>query len=129
MEGQPFPRGWGGAGADLFTSKLRPLPTQDTQKHLQVTRQQESYRLTKGQKPGRSGYSCSPPPNRWKEKLQGWEGRRLTGLPTPPKKSKQRVARKNPVFHKTAGKHYANVKLMGAVGEQARNKPNIKSQQ
>ena len=116
MEGQPFPRGWGGAGADLFTSKLRPLPTQDTQKHLQVTRQQESYRLTKGQKPGRSGYSCSPPPNRWKEKLQGWEGRRLTGLPTPPKKSKQRVARKKPRVPQNCGKTLCKCETDGGGG-------------
>ena len=93
-------------GADLFTSELRPLPTQDTQ----------TYRLTKGQKPGRSGYSCSPPTQQVEGKASRVGRKTPHWAPNSPKKVKAESFQKNRVFQKTAGKHYANVKLMRRWG-------------
>lgn len=105
--------GW--AGADLFTSELRPLPTRTLRN---TYRPPGSRNLTRSQgaKTREVRLFLFPPTNRWKEKLQGWEGRRVIGVPTPPKKVKADSCQKNHVFHKTAGKHYANVKLMRGWG-------------
>lgn len=73
----------------------------------------------KGTQTRKIGYICPPLPTGWGEKVQSREGRRcLSGLQIPwtkPVKPKQGVTGKT-MFDKTAGKLYANVKLMRKGG-------------
>lgn len=69
------------------------LPTQEIQKHLKATSQQESYRLLNGQETGKSGSLCARPALGGKKKFRvGREENVLLGSKLPEKKNIQAKA-------------------------------------